>query len=165
MIVWYTFAVIQCFVSGNTQKQSCFYSSSHKQFNKWLLRYAWSSVIMLSALWLWCIITYVYIIAKQGLILSSHVNKSCIFSSNRSCSYDLIIIWSRFSWQTRTKRNIKRVLAGCQMLWEVGSEVLLPTAAAWQIQSLLSISCALYEGVLLLLSSCPSEHFMTVPWV
>lgn len=45
-------------------------------------------------------------------------------------------------------------------------EVLLPTAAAAarQIQSLLSRSCALYEGVLLLPSlSCPSEHFMTVP--
>lgn len=50
----------------------------------------------------------------------------------------------------------------------VVSEVLLPTAAAAaaarQIQSLLPRSCALYEGVLLLpSSSCPSEHFMTVP--
>lgn len=39
------------------------------------------------------------------------------------------------------------------MLSEEWSKVLLPTVAR-QIQSLLSISCALYEGVLLLLLSC-----------
>lgn len=164
MIVWYTFAVIQCFVSGKHSETILSLQRQSQTVQYMIVKI--SLIISHNAEYaLTLVYIYIYKIAKQGLILSSHVNKSYIFISNRSCSYDLIIIWSLLSWETRTKRNIKRVLAGCQMLWEVGSEVLLPTAAAWQIQSLLSISCALYEGVLLLLSSCPSEHFMTVPWL
>lgn len=85
----------------------------------------------------------------------------------------LIIVWNLLSCETRTKRKTKtkkqKQTGSCRMsdalrgvVWSSASY----TAAARQIQSLLSRSCALYEGVLLLLSSsCPSEHFMTVPWL
>ena len=73
--------------------------------------------------------------------------------------------------EPREKKQNKQKTGSCRMsdaLRGVVCEGLLPTAAAEaaarQIQSLLSRSCALYEGVLLLPSlSCPSEHFMTVP--
>lgn len=101
-------------------------------------------------LWPW----YIFSIQTRP-DLSSHNTKSYIFSRcNWSYSYALIIIWNLLSCETNQERKKgrkeknKRVLAGCRMLWEVWCEVLLATAAALQIQSLLSISCALYEGVL-----------------
>lgn len=105
-------------------------------------------------LWPWYSI---YSVSKQGLIYPLILQK-VLFSA---VVIDHILMrWSSFGISSvvkpepREKNNKKnilkkskqnkykkktRVLAGCRMLWEVWYEVLLPTAAARQIQSLLNI--------------------------
>lgn len=101
-------------------------------------------------------LTLVYIqYPDKAWCVSSPITKSYICSRyNRTYSYTLVIIWNLISCATITKRrDLKKTkkqtwvlaFAGCHMLWELWSEVLLPRAPARQIQALLSIVCALWR--------------------
>lgn len=163
MIVQYTFAVFKCLMS---EKHSRDFTATVTNSSI----YDCKDIGLISSHNPVYALTLVYIQYPNKAWFYPLILPKVIFSA---VVIDHILMrWSSFGISSvvkpepRDKNKNKRVLAGCRMLWEVWCEVLLPTAAARQIQSLLSISCALYEGVLLLpSSSCPSEHFMTVPWL
>lgn len=110
MIVQYTLLCLSGWCPENTKKQSSLLSYSHETAQLHDKRYR---------------LDFKTVTHKKNLVIHHRLGSSLLWN-----------FWGEIKRQQ--KQQCKRVLAGCQMLWEVWCEALLPTAAAGKIKSLLS---------------------------